>query len=170
MVALYPLRRFLLHLLVVVTAAGATIVAMGAHADTSQDILLSITTPETVRDFTQSDLEGIGIASFETATIWTDGVQEFTGTPLVALVAELGLQDGVLRAIAANDYAIDIPVSDAVEGGPIIAFLRNGQPMSLRDNGPLWVVYPYDDNPDYRSEIIHSRSIWQLERIVVVAP
>ena len=120
MVALNPLRRILLHLLVVVTAAGATIVAMGAHADTSQDILLSITTPETVRDFTQSDLEGIGIASFETATIWTDGVQEFTGTPLVALVAAYS---GVIRPLipitSGHPYRSDPAGDSGTSGHPV---------------------------------------------------
>jgi hypothetical protein len=54
-----------------------------------------------------------------------------------------------------------------VTGGPIVAFARNGAPMPLRDKGPLWIVYPYDSNPDYQSELIYSRSIWQLDRIEV---
>jgi hypothetical protein len=39
--------------------------------------------------------------------------------------------------------------------------------MSVRDKGPLWVIYPYDSD-DYRSEVIYSRSIWQLDRLEVV--
>ncbi|RYH00603.1 oxidoreductase, partial [Salipiger sp. IMCC34102] len=39
--------------------------------------------------------------------------------------------------------------------------------MQVRDKGPLWIVYPYDDTPEYRSEVIYSRSIWQLDRIEV---
>ncbi len=60
-----------------------------------------------------------------------------------------------------------IPATDWVDGGPIIAYLQNGNPMSVRDKGPLWVIYPYDDNPDYQSEVTYSRSIWQLDRITV---
>ena len=152
---------------------GLMILTSGAQtrADTTEDILLSVTGPELSHDLTRTDLEEIGIASFQTTTIWTDGIQEFTGTPLNAFVAALGLNDELaLQAIAANDYAVEVPLSDAVEDGPIIAFLRNGEPMTLRDNGPLWLVYPYDHNSDYQSEIIYARSIWQLERIVVIAP
>jgi hypothetical protein len=29
----------------------------------------------------------------------------------------------------------------------------------------LWIVYPYDRSPDYQSETIYARSIWQLRRI-----
>jgi hypothetical protein len=54
-----------------------------------------------------------------------------------------------LRAKAINDYAIDIPLSDAVQGGPIVAYRLDGDTMSVRDKGPLWIVYPYDANADY---------------------
>ena len=74
----------------------------------------------------------------------------------------------MLRATAINNYAIEIPVSDAVNEGPIIAYLMDGKKMSVRDKGPLWIVYPYDANPDYRSEVVYSRSIWQLDRIEFV--
>ena len=147
-----------------------TVVGSDVRAEISETVILCVNGADFTREFTRADLEEIGVVSFQTTTIWTEGVQEFTGTPLVEFVEAIGLHDGAFQAIAANDYAVEVPVSDAVEGGPIIAFLRNGEPMSLRDNGPLWLVYPYDGNPEYQSEIIYSRSIWQLERIEVVAP
>lgn len=112
-------------------------------------------------------LKAIGEVTFETSTPWTDGVHSFTGVSLHRLMEELGVTDGSLKATAINDYAIDIPVSDAVENGPILAYLQNGNPMSVREKGPLWVVYPYDQNKDYQAEVIFSRSIWQLVRLDV---
>jgi hypothetical protein len=112
-------------------------------------------------------LSAMGSVVVETTTIWTDGVQTFEGVELATLLAALGAEGTVLRAIAHNDYAVDIPVSDAVAGGPVVAYLRNGAAMSMRDKGPLWVVYPYDTSPEYQSELIYSRSIWQLDRIEV---
>jgi len=106
--------------------------------------------------------------TFETSTVWTEGVQTFVGVELVDLLALVGAQGAKLRASAINDYAVDIPSSDAVEGGPIVAFMRNGAPMSVREKGPLWIVYPYDAVPEYQSELIYSRSIWQLDRIEVL--
>ncbi|RYH00523.1 oxidoreductase, partial [Salipiger sp. IMCC34102] len=79
----------------------------------------------------------------------------------------LEVDGGTLLATAINDYTVEIPVSDAVEGGPIIAYQMDGAEMQVRDKGPLWIVYPYDDTPEYRSEVIYSRSIWQLDRIEV---
>lgn len=114
-------------------------------------------------------LKALGEVSFETSTPWTDGVQTFTGVPLKAVMENLGVADGMLKATAVNDYAVDIPVSDAVEGGPILAYLFNGEPMSVREKGPLWVVYPYDLREEYQAEVIFSRSIWQLTDLEVTA-
>lgn len=113
-------------------------------------------------------LAGLGSVTIETSTIWTEGVNSFEGVPLKTLTDLVGVEDGLLRASAINDYTIEIPVSDAVEGGPIVAYLLNGEGMSVRDKGPLWIIYPYDQNADYRSEVTYTRSIWQLERIEVV--
>ncbi len=140
-------------------------------------IPLGATAGETVLTFTHAGeqkaldmaaLQDMESVEFETTTTWTDGVQVFAGVPLSVFLGTYGVTDGTLRATAINDYAVEIPVSDAVEGGPIIAYLRNGEPMSVRDKGPLWIVYPYDANPDYQSEVIYSRSIWQLDRLEAI--
>jgi hypothetical protein len=112
-------------------------------------------------------LQALSAATVTTGTIWTEGMVQFTGVRLKTLLDAVGVTDGILDATAINDYAVEIPVSDAVEDGPIIAYEMNGAPMSVRDKGPLWIVYPYDDDPDYRTEVIYSRSIWQLDRIIV---
>jgi hypothetical protein len=66
---------------------------------------------------------------------------------------------------AANGYQIRLPVADFDPDGAIIAYDRNGSAMTLRDKGPLWLVYPYDSDPRFRSEIVYANSIWQLDRI-----
>ena len=110
-------------------------------------------------------LEAMPSATIDTSTIWTQGKHSFEGVSLATLVDQLGIKASNLRAIAINDYAVDIPITDAVEGGAIIAYRIDGKEMSIREKGPLWVIYPYDDNADYRKEVIYSRSIWQLDRI-----
>ena len=39
--------------------------------------------------------------------------------------------------------------------------------MSVREKGPLWIVYPYDSNIAFQTETIYARSIWQLDRISI---
>ena len=118
--------------------------------------------------FDRAMLEKLPVTSFKTTTNWTEGEHEFTGVLLSDLLAAVNASGTTLRATALNDYTVEIPVSDARKGGPIIAYAVDGKAMSVRDKGPLWVVYPYDSAAEYRSETIYSRSIWQLDRIEVV--
>ena len=117
--------------------------------------------------FDREMLRNLGETSFETTTIWTDGPQRFTGVPLSAVMEALGVNSGTLRAYAINDYAVELPLGAPGEPEPLIAYAQNGAPMSVRENGPLWLVYPYDSDPALQTELIYSRSIWQLDRIEV---
>ena len=153
----------------------STCVAFAANlGKPNGDVILTVsgaiseTNSGSTAQFDRSMLDALGTLEIETSTIWTEGVQKFEGVEIATLLRALGVTSGTLRATAINDYSIEIPVSDAVEGGPILAFRRDGKEMSLRDKGPLWVIYPYDDNADYQTEVVYSRSIWQLDRIEVV--
>ena len=129
---------------------------------------LDVTNVDNTAQFDMDMLMALDSTIIETSTIWTDGVQEFEGVELHVLLERLGVTSGTILATAINDYTIEIPVEDAVVDGPMIAYKLNQEFMSVRDKGPLWVVYPYDDNTDYRSEVTYSRSIWQLDRIEFV--
>jgi hypothetical protein len=118
--------------------------------------------------FDRASLMALPATTFETSTVWTDGVHSFTGVSLQTLALEMGMSDGQFLATAINDYTVEIPISDTVEGGPIIAYLIDGEEMSIRDKGPLWVIYPYDHAADFRSEVVYSRSIWQLDRLEIL--
>jgi len=143
------------------------VLGLGTAAQ-ADDRLLTVTHNGQTQSFDRAALEALGTTTIETTTIWTEGTQVFEGVSLARLAQEIEVQDGTLLATAINDYTVEIPLSDAVENGPIIAMTMNGSEMSLRDKGPLWIVYPYDANADYRTEVIYSRSIWQLDRMEVV--
>lgn len=124
-------------------------------------------TDEGTAQFDLEMLQAIGQTDIDTETIWTDGPHRFTGVSLKALLARVGATGADIKASAINDYTVKIPVSDAVQNGPIVAYAFDGKPMSRREKGPLWVIYPYSSSSDYRSEVIYSRSIWQLDRMSI---
>lgn len=151
-------------------AAPLLAVSSPAQADTP---LLTLTgtvagKPDSVVTFDADDLAALPQITFTTTTIWTEGPQTFTGVSLGAVLKAAGMTGSSLQAIAANDYSVDIPIEAWPANAPIIAHSRNGKAMSMRDKGPLWIVYPYDSDAAYRSELIYTRSIWQLERITVL--
>jgi hypothetical protein len=112
-------------------------------------------------------LDALPQVTIETDTPWTDGRTVFEGVSLAAVLALAGADGVTLRAIALNDYAVDIPVSDLTDPSIIIARSMNGAALRVRDFGPLWIVYPLSDNPKYRNEATHSKMIWQLNRIEI---
>jgi hypothetical protein len=113
-------------------------------------------------------LKALGTQEIKTSTIWTEGVQTFVGVPMSNILAAVGADGTTVSATAVNDYSVTIPVEDWVTGGPLLALERDGKPMSVRDKGPIWVVYPYDSSPDLQTEVIYSRSIWQLDRLEIL--
>ncbi|MDA7423941.1 molybdopterin-dependent oxidoreductase [Thalassococcus lentus] len=112
-------------------------------------------------------LRALDNAEIVTETIWTPATHTFTGVRLETLLEHVGAKGGLIKATAINDYTVEIPTSDATAGGPIVAFAMDGQQMSRRDKGPLWVIYPFSSSSDYRTEVIYSRSIWQLDRMTI---
>ena len=103
-----------------------------------------------------------------TVTPWYEGPQTFSGPLLSDLMAAAGVSGSALRVIAINDYAATIPWTD-IETIPVILAVRhNGATMSVRDKGPLFVIYPFDERPELRDEVYFSRSVWQVNRIEVV--
>ena len=59
------------------------------------------------------------------------------------------------------------PVADFARYPVILALKADGQYMTVREKGPIWIVYPLDQNPALRSDTIKSRMVWQLKALVV---
>lgn len=112
-------------------------------------------------------LEALPRTGFSTSTVWTDGVAHYEGVLLADLLALVGAAGSAVNASAIDGYMVQIPTHDLQPDGPILAFLRDGARMPVRDRGPLWVIYPYDANPAYRNDTTYARSIWQLILIEV---
>lgn len=169
------IRMFLKNFIAVIAIGlGASLVWANDMPVPSGPVILTVTgdilntNHEGAAQFDYEMLAELPVTTFETTTIWTEGAQEFTGVELHVLAEKLGAQGGYLIASAINDYHVEIPLSDAKDGGPILAYMRNGSEMTIRNKGPLWIVYPYDSDVVYQTETIYSRSIWQLDRIKVI--
>ncbi len=119
-----------------------------------------------VAHFDRAMLEALGHASIETTTPWHKGVVRFEGVPGPALIEAVGAKpDGIAQAVALNDYASAVPVADFMARGLILALKQDGTYMTVREKGPIFIVYPYDNFPDLRQETFYTRSVWQLRRL-----
>jgi hypothetical protein len=113
-------------------------------------------------------LQQLPQTSFSTKTPWYAQPRKFSGVLLRDLLAGVGAAPGAtIKAVALNDYRVDIPADDAARHGALLAYLLDDQPMSVREKGPLVIIYPFDDKPELRDAVHYSRAIWQLRSLEI---
>jgi len=123
--------------------------------------------PETARSFTLAELKAMPQSEIRTANEFIDGVRSFRG-PRVSYLLRICNADGAasVRMIALNDYEVEVQVSEFDKYQPILALTMDGKELSVRDKGPIWVIYPMSDFSELRDPVFNSRLIWQLDRIL----
>ncbi|RKE86389.1 molybdopterin-dependent oxidoreductase [Rhizobium sp. AG855] len=117
-------------------------------------------------EFDLAMLEALAGRKATMETPWTQGMVTFEGPLLSALLKAVGSTGSTLSVKALNDYAAEVPADDA-KLATILATRMDGKLMSVRDKGPLMVVYPFDQDPSLYNEKYFSRSVWQIKEIEV---
>ena len=128
---------------------------------------IAVTNKDGAAQFDRAMLEGMGMVSIETNTPWYKGSVKFEGVSLAKLMAAVGASGDKIVAVALNDYAVEIPMEDIKKYNVVLALKRDGEYMPVRDKGPLFIVYPYDSDPELKSQNFYSRSAWQVARLEV---
>ncbi len=129
--------------------------------------LLTVATDDRQIVYTEDSLAALPWVTIRTANDYIEDSAAFSGPLLRDVLAPLDLARGtVLRAVALNDYSVDIPLDDALDYDVIVARTMNGTPMRIRDKGPLWLMYPLDDHFDLTGTSVNHKLIWQLVQLV----
>ncbi|MCC7275567.1 MAG: molybdopterin-dependent oxidoreductase [Alphaproteobacteria bacterium] len=128
---------------------------------------ISNTTDGKVAKFDLADLEALGKTVVRTSTKWTEGQIVFEGVLMRDLLKKVGGGGTEIVAVALNDYKVKIPIADFNKFNVILAYRRDGRAMPVRDKGPLWIMYPFDDNPELKTDLYFARCAWQLKAIEV---
>jgi hypothetical protein len=118
-------------------------------------------------EFDRAMLEKMGDDEIDTTTPWYDGTSRFEGVRLDKLMKAVGATGTKVEAVAINDYSSEVPIDDFAEHGVILAYKRNGNYMAIRDKGPLFIIYPFDKDPDLKNQKFYARSVWQVKKLVV---
>ena len=139
----------------------------------SQDVVLTISGPldhpnvGATAQFDMPMLEALASRSATMETPWTEGKVTFSGPLLSAVLDAAGAHGKTVTVRALNDYSADLPMEDATEIKTILATRMDGKLMSVRDKGPLFLVYPFDLQPEIYNEKYFGRSVWQIKEIVI---
>lgn len=148
--------------------------SVGAHATPTPDSALltvagAISQPnhQQLALWDSAMLAGLPEHEIRTHTPWYDDAKTFRGPRLKDLLARVGASGKLLTITALNDYSVQVPIGDAEQYGVILARSIDGQPLSVRDKGPLFLIYPFDQHPELRNKVYYGRSIWQISTIKV---
>jgi len=142
------------------------VLALPVAANASEILTVNTDSGSTTLSF--DELSALPQTTVVTANDYTDGQVEFTGPSLKSILEANGVgPDATLIMSAINDFSVKIPAADAYKYNVILAMLSNGEPMSIRDKGPIWVIYPMDDHDELKDDLYNSRLVWQLKSISV---
>lgn len=161
-------------LLTLCFCAFASVLNAAALPTPQGDIVLTITgniqstNGDGVAQFDRDMLEAITQRTTTTKTPWYDGSRAFSGPLGEAILDAVGAQGGTIRVVALNDYSADVPAADFRAHPIILATHADGQMLSIRDKGPLFLIYPFDEEPELFNEVYFGRSVWQINRIEVL--
>ena len=159
-------------------ACAVAIVTLHAPASALEmpkgEVILTVTGPNLEHPNSKNvavfDLEMLEKLSGRTGTMetpWTSGKVTFTGPLLRAVLEAAGAHGKSMKVRALNDYAADVPMEDAMTLDTMLATRMNGNTMSVRNKGPLFLIYPFDSTPSLFNEKYFSRSVWQIKQIEV---
>ncbi|MBX2825297.1 MAG: oxidoreductase [Gammaproteobacteria bacterium] len=112
-------------------------------------------------------LETLPSVSISTHTPWTEGVTEFTGVRMDVLMQHVDADYSDITMSALDDYTVDMTELEFADYPIVLAYKVNGNYLSVRELGPLWVMYPFDDYPELDTSINKARCVWQLTSILV---
>lgn len=128
---------------------------------------ISVRNDGNVARFDRPMLEALGTRGFVTSTPWYKGTTRFDGVPMRTLLRAVGASGERIVALALNDYSTEIPAADFEQYDVLLALKRDGEYMPVRDKGPLFIVYPFDNAPELKAQKFYNRSAWQLAQLVV---
>ncbi|PWG17953.1 oxidoreductase [Salibaculum griseiflavum] len=165
-------RRFMILFAIALTVATPFLAMDRALADDAA-VLLSVQVSQDTPPIglTDADLLAMDQKSFVTSTLWTSEEHSFSGPSLRQVLEQVGADPSVpVRLVAANDYAVTLDPEMIDDDYPIIANRLDGETFSIREKGPLWVMYPFDQDSRYKTELHYSLSVWQLTEVRLVQP
>lgn len=164
-------KRFLLKSVAVLAVCSIGMVNSAAGR-TIGDLTIKTVDGKTIA-IPEAELLAQPLKIVNTHTAWTKGQHEFKGILLSDVLAKAGIDvssaGGMkLRALALNDYVVNIPLEDATKYKVLVAAYMDGKRLTVRDKGPYWLVYPRDEFTELKDARFDHRWAWQLKEISII--
>ena len=96
---------------------------------------------------------------------WFDKERTHSGPLLKDVLNSVKATGSEFIVEALNGYRHSIPASDLEKYAIVLAIDKDGAPMRIRDKGPVFINYPFDEHPELHDEILYARSVWMVKSI-----
>ncbi|XSG76181.1 molybdopterin-dependent oxidoreductase [Herpetosiphon llansteffanensis] len=119
-------------------------------------------------DFSMETLEQLGVVEYTLADPFLGRSVTYQGVLISSIFAAAKVGDSAktIKAIALNDYSVDIPIDELRTMPVILATRLDGERMAVSDKGPLEIVFPY-----HAYKLEHEKYvgmwIWQLRSMEI---
>lgn len=124
-----------------------------------------------IEAYTMDELDALEQTTYVTGNAFMDAPAEFSGPRLKLVLTDAGYElseDETVKLTAINGYQVDMPMADALEYDVILATRRDERLMSIREKGPIWIIYPIADHEELEDDRYSGRLVWQLKSIQVI--
>lgn len=149
--------------------AAVALVTTANPDDALLKILASAETgcPET---FALSDVSLLSLPqqTFKTHHTWSKVADEFSGPLLADVLDQVCPKASKLKLKAINDYQVDLDFNKIKQYEPILAMSVNGERLTVRNKGPIWVMIPFDKYTSVPERSLDEALVWQLSSINVL--
>lgn len=135
-------------------------------AEADEKVVLTVKTSGTVKSYTLSRIEGLGLRQLVTSTFWSSKPIKFSGVLLRDLLEDAGLDDAQqIRVAALDGYHAIIPENDWRQWEVLVATRQDQQPITIREKGPLRIIYPLDLGGAVAESDMRVRWVWAIKSI-----
>ncbi len=150
-------------------AIGVAAAIFGTPA-LAQDTMLTLTNTITgmVVEMSEEAFMGLDQVIMNTENEWVDGMTAFEGPlarDVLALITDFDAAS--VKLVAVDDYSVSTPIEHFLEFDVIFAHSMDGNRLSSRSKGPIWVLYPLSDNKELQDPVYNQYQIWQLAAVEV---
>jgi hypothetical protein len=155
----YTTAIMLMSLLGIASASASPLIELKGQDSKGNAVDLAVTTESAT---------AFGLADVKTKLVSQgDAVRTVTGIEIRKFIAAQDLQGNNLHVTALDGYEMDLPRADIDKYPVLLGFLVDGQPLSVRQKGPTWIIYPVSDYKELDDPAFEARSVWQLKSIEI---
>lgn len=136
------------------------------QASSSTSPLLTLVGPREKIRLSLSELENLGMHEVKTSTFWPDDDGIYAGPLFIDVLKRAGLDGAEAVRIRARDgFSQVLPRRDWEKWPILLATRRDGKPLSVREKGPMRIIYPRDMSPELSDTVYRLRWIWLIDSI-----